>query len=74
MKNKMFVYQTHIFFINTFNQGNKVWKDGKKNDLHDIWPPGSDMKNLSVKKLKNICTVNKLSEVYQAMTKTYILH
>lgn len=49
MKNKMFVYQTHIFFINTFNQGNKVWKDGKKNDLHDIWPPGSDMKNLSVK-------------------------
>lgn len=70
MKNKIFVYHTHIFLINTLYQGNEGML--KKNDLHDIWQPGSDMKSLSTKKLENIIMYCKQIVIGKSSNDKYI--
>lgn len=44
----------------------------KKNDLHDIWQPGSDMKSLSTKKLENIIMYYKQIVIGKSSNDKYI--
>lgn len=44
----------------------------KKNDLHDIWQPGSDMKSLSTKKLENIIMYCKQIVIGKSSNDKYI--